>query len=300
MSMIRPDAKAAVLKPMRHVTPATCQQSHLSRRDFLQQALVSGAALAVSGVPSSGATDVQPASPIAVFSKIYQELKLDFDGAATLTADAGLDGIDCPVRAGGEILPEQVADQLPAYAEILGRRKLGIKLLTTDITSPKSPHMETVLRSARKLGIRYYRFGFVSRESGSSVAGQMEEVRAHLRDLSALNKELGMCTLLQNHSPSGHTVYFGGDLSELEQAVDGFNPEQIGVAFDIGHALVVHGDQWREHFEVLRPHFKIAYVKDVKRSGGWVPFGQGDIAGTGYFRLLRKMNYTAPISLHIE
>jgi sugar phosphate isomerase/epimerase len=156
------------------------------------------------------------------------------------------------------------------------------------------------LRSAQKLGIRYYRFGFETRKPGSSVEAQMSQVRAHLRDLSALNKELGMCILLQNHSPSGNTVYLGGDLSELEQAVDGFDPQQIGVAFDIGHALVVHGDKWREHFEALQPHFKIAYVKDVKRTGSWVPFGQGDIASTGYFKLLRQMNYTAPISLHIE
>jgi sugar phosphate isomerase/epimerase len=285
---------------MRNATQPTHPQAALSRRDFLTRALVSGAGLAVSRVPGWSVTEAGVAPPVAVFSKIYQELKLDFDGAAALTADAGLDGVDCPVRAGGEILPEHAADQLPAYAEILGRRKLGIKLLTTDITSPKSPHIETMLRTAQKLGIRYYRFGFVSREAGSSVDGQMREVRAHLRDLSALNKELRMCTLLQNHSPSGHTVYLGGDLSELEQAVDGFDPDQIGVAFDIGHALVVHGDKWRQHFEALRPHFRIAYVKDVKQSGGWVPFGQGDIASAGYFKLLRQMNYTAPISLHIE
>jgi len=281
-------------------TLTTCQQSQLSRREFLACALVSGAALAVSRTSGWSATGSQPPSPIAVFSKIYQELKLDFEAASALTADAGLDGVDCPVRAGGEILPEHAAEQLPAYAEVLARRKLGIKLLTTEITSTKSPYVEPVLRSAQKLGIRYYRFGFVTRKPGSSVETQMREVRAHLRDLSALNKELGMCILLQNHSPSGNTVYLGGDLSELEQAVDGFDPEQIGVAFDIGHALVVHGDKWREYFEALRPHFKIAYVKDVKRTGSWVPFGQGDIAGTGYFKLLREMNYIAPISLHIE
>jgi sugar phosphate isomerase/epimerase len=285
---------------MRNLTETTGRSSQLSRREFLARTIVSGAALTVSHTASWGAPEPKSPSPIAVFSKIYQELKLDFEAAAAVTADAGLDGIDCPVRAGGEILPEHATEQLPAYAEVLARRKLGIKLLTTDITSTKSPHVETVLRAAQKLGIRYYRFGFETRKPGSSVEGQMNEVRAHLRDLSALNKELGMCILLQNHSPSGNTVYLGGDLSELEQAVDGFDPELIGVAFDIGHALVVHGDKWREHFEALRPHFKIAYVKDVKRSGSWVPFGQGDIAGTGYFKLLRQMNYTAPISLHIE
>jgi len=31
-----------------------------------------------------------------------------------------------------------------------------------------------------------------------------------------------------------------------------------------------------------------------------VPFGQGEIAATGYFKLLKEMGYRAPISLHIE
>src|SRR5689334_17646324 len=147
---------------MHDLAPATCQPYQWSRRDFLSRALGSGLVLALSGTAAWSGPEAKPASPIAVFSKIYQELKLDFEAAAAVTGEAGLDGIDCPVRAGGEILPEHAADQLPAYAEILGRRNQAIKLLTTDITSPKSPHIETVLRTARKLGIRYYRFGFVT------------------------------------------------------------------------------------------------------------------------------------------
>jgi sugar phosphate isomerase/epimerase len=272
----------------------------LSRRGFLQDALLCSAALSLGRGSGLSVTGQTVASPIVVFSKIYQELKLDFKEAAEVTAHAGLDGIDCPVRAGGEILPEHAGEQLPQYAEVLKGRGLQIRLLTTDITSPKSPHMETVLRAARNLGVRYYRLGFITREAGTPAETQVAQIRAHLRELSAINKELGICTLLQNHSPGGRTVYFGGDLSELEQAVEGFDPAYIGVAFDIGHALVVHGDEWRTHFDRLKPHFRIAYVKDVKRSGSWVPFGQGDIAGTGYFKLLKEMNYTAPISLHIE
>ncbi|HTL58145.1 MAG TPA: sugar phosphate isomerase/epimerase family protein [Candidatus Limnocylindrales bacterium] len=272
----------------------------VSRRDFLMTAGLCGSAIAFGRLPGWCANNASAASPIAVFSKIYQELKLGFENAAEVTAAAGLDGIDCPVRAGGEILPENAAEQLPKYADVLGRRNLKINLLTTDITSANSPHAETVLRTAQKLGLRYYRFGFITREASSSADGQITQVRARLKELSALNKQFGMCTLLQNHSPSGRTLYFGGDLSELVRAVDGFDPAQIGVAFDIGHALVVHGDQWRQHFEALRSHFKIAYIKDVKRTGGWVPFGEGDIAATGYFDLLKQMNYHDPISLHIE
>ena len=59
------------------------------------------------------------ACPIAVFSKVYQELKLDFKAAADLTAEAGLDGIDCPVRSGGEIEPEQAANWARYWRDVI-------------------------------------------------------------------------------------------------------------------------------------------------------------------------------------
>jgi L-ribulose-5-phosphate 3-epimerase UlaE len=31
-----------------------------------------------------------------------------------------------------------------------------------------------------------------------------------------------------------------------------------------------------------------------------VPFGQGDVGQSGYFKILKEIHYTAPISLHIE
>ena len=277
--------------------------SRLSRRTFIQQTLAASAAVALPGLSlsSRGAAPPVPASsPIVIFSKVYQELGLSFAEAANLTSNAGLDGVDSPVRPGGEVAPEKAMDDLPRYAAILREHQLQLPLLTTAITSVSSPHAESLLRTARKLGVQYYRLGFIQRQPGQTSGRQLKEVRAQLKDLAALNHELGIGALLQNHSPAGGIAYFGGNLAELVAAVADFDPSQIGVAFDIAHALVVHGDGWREYFAQLKPHFRIAYVKDVKRSGGWVPFGQGDIAGTGYFKLLRQMNYTAPISLHIE
>jgi len=239
-------------------------------------------------------------SRVVVFSKIYQELKLNFDEAASLTAEAGLDGIDCPVRPGGEILPERAEEDLPRYFEVLRRNNLQLPLLTTGITSTATPHAEAVLRLAKKMGVLFYRLGFIDRKKDVPVMNQVREVREQLKGLAALNKEIGIGGMLQNHSPSGTTVYFGGNLEELRQTVEGFDPAQLGIAFDIGHALVVHGDKWRDEFEQLKPHFKIAYIKDVTRTGSWVPFGKGDIAATGYFTLLKTMRYQSPISLHIE
>ncbi len=274
--------------------------NRLSRREFLATTLAASSAAALCGgsaVPLCAEERSLP--PIVVFSKVYQELKLNFDEAAAVTAEAGIDGVDCPVRPGGEILPARATQELPQYTAALKKRGLQMPLLTTAITGVSSPSAEDVLRAARNLGVQYYRLGFVLRQPAVPAAKQVDEVKAQLKDLAALNKQVGIGAIFQNHSPSGRS-YLGGDLTELYDIVKDFDPAQVGVAFDIGHALVVHGDDWRWHFEKLKPHVKIAYVKDVTRAGRWVPFGEGDIAATGYFKLLRQMGYRAPISLHIE
>jgi L-ribulose-5-phosphate 3-epimerase len=274
--------------------------SRLSRRDFITRTLAATSTAAFCG---SGALPVlaegKSALPIVVFSKVYQTLKLNFAEAAAVTAEGGIDGVDCPVRPGGEILPENVTRELPEYAAALRKRGLQLPLLTTAITSVSSPCAEDVLRTAKKLGVQFYRLGFINRQTDVQAGKQVREIRAQLKDLAALNKQIGIGALFQNHSPAGQ-IYVGGDLSELYDIVKDFDPAQIGIAFDIGHALVVHGDDWRGHFEKLKSHLKIAYVKDVKRPARWVPFGAGEVAQTGYFKLLKELRYQAPISLHIE
>src|SRR5580765_2122289 len=94
-----------------------------SRREFLARTVRTTTALAAFGsasLPALAAERSQaPRLPIVVFTKVYQPLNLDFEKSAALTAAAGLDGVDSPVRPKGEILPEKVADDLPRYAEAL-------------------------------------------------------------------------------------------------------------------------------------------------------------------------------------
>jgi L-ribulose-5-phosphate 3-epimerase len=274
----------------------------LSRRQFLNRT-VRTSSLAAFGAASAcslfGAPARPPRLPIVVFTKVYQPLNLDFEKVAALTAAAGLDGVDSPVRPKGEILPEKVADDLPRYAEALQKHRLTIPLITTAIVSPSSPNAEELLRAAKKSGVQFYRLGFVDPLSDQPVKEQIAEARAKLKDLAALNKEIGIGAIFQNHSPAGH-AYLGGDLNDMLDILAGFDPNQIGAAFDIGHALKVHGPGWRPLFDKLKPHLKIAYVKDVNKQGTWVPFGQGEIGKVGYFKLLREIGYHAPISMHIE
>jgi len=274
-----------------------------SRRQFIGRAVPAIAALGLVPKAASLAFGAPGFStPVAVFSKLYQELKLDFEQSAEVTAEAGLDGIDCAVRAGGEIVPERAADNMPRYAEALRQHGVRMLLLTTGIVGVSSPYAGEILRTGKQLGIQYYRLGYWSHRPERPPAKLLDEIRPSLKDLAGMNKELGVCGVYQNHSaPQNHSRRNAGcDLAELYEMVKDLDPGQIGVAFDLGHALIEHGDQWREHFERLKPHIRVVYVKDVQRAVGFVPFGQGEFARTGFFQLLARMNYRAPLSMHIE
>ena len=81
----------------------------LPRRQFLTQTALAGAALAFA--PRPGAADDAPAGgrfPLIVFNKPFQ--KLNFDDTADVVAEVGWSGIECPVRAKGQILPEAVEE----------------------------------------------------------------------------------------------------------------------------------------------------------------------------------------------
>ena len=153
-----------------------------------------------------------------------------------------------------------------------------------------------------KTGARCYRLGYWMHEPTVPAAKLEAEVIARLKDLAPMNRELGACAVIQNHSSwrGPGRAPAGADLTELHRLVKDFDPQQIGVAFDLGHALVAHGDAWREHYERLKPHIRTVYVKDVRRPANFCAFGQGEFAGTGFFSMLAKTGYRAPMSLHIE
>jgi len=276
-------------------------KKELNRRGFMRKSLLAASVSALCAPRMlSWAAQASACPPVVVFSKIYQELKLNFEEAAALTAEAGLDGIDCPVRDGGEVLPERVADDLPRYAEALRKHGLSMPLLTTGITSTSSPHAEQILKTGKRLGAEFYRLGFVYRKKSVPVSDQINEVRAQLKDLAPLGRQIGICALVQNHSPSGNNAYLAGDLSEMRKLLEGFAPAEIGAAFDIGHAIIVYGDGWRPQFEAVKSHLKVAYIKDAAKQGRWTHFGEGEIGRSGYFKLLKQAGYKAPCSLHIE
>src|SRR5207245_3603998 len=91
---------------------------------------------------------------ISVFSKHFQWT--DSKEMATIAKDAGFDGVDLAVREGGHVLPERVEEDLPKAAEIIRKAGLELPMITAAIVDTRSPHAEAILKTASRLGIRYY------------------------------------------------------------------------------------------------------------------------------------------------
>ena len=88
-----------------------------NRRQFM---FASAATLATSQVllrQTALASTGQRKHPICVFTKPFNSLS--FDELADRIAELGFDGIEAPIRRGGHIEPEHVADRLPALVDAM-------------------------------------------------------------------------------------------------------------------------------------------------------------------------------------
>jgi sugar phosphate isomerase/epimerase len=269
-----------------------------TRRHFLQTSALAAAALST---PRSHAAPAAPWKIIA-FSKPFAQLSPD--DTADLIADVGWDGIECPVRAkAGQIAPERVEEDLPKMVEALKNRGKEVTIVTTEITQ-LDPLAEKVLRTTAKLGIKKYRLGFTKYAKDKPVPETVGEVAAALKDLAALNKELGLQGGWQNHSGAD---YFGAPLWDLWTAIRDLDPKSIGVCFDIGHATLEGGLSWPVQARLMEPYYVAVFLKDFRwektEKKGWEPlwcnFGEGMVQKS-FLTNLKKSAFTGPLCQHHE
>jgi len=267
----------------------------LNRRAFLQGA----AALALA---PAFAQDAKPAWKVGGFTKSLQDLS--FEKTAQAAVDLGWEGIECPVRAKGHVLPERVEEDLPRMVEALKAKGQELLVAATDIRGADEPLTEKVLRTAAKLGVRLYRLGPLRYKEGTPLPRQLDEFRARLKDLAALNREIGVTGLLQNHSGNG---YVGASLWDLHELIKDFDARQMGVHYDIGHATVEAGLSWPTNFALVKDRVGAVIVKDFywKHTPGegaktvWCPIGQGSIHPR-FFGILRASGFRGPITMQFE
>jgi sugar phosphate isomerase/epimerase len=275
--------------------------SATSRRQFLQSGLAASTIAAFAG--RGHADQPPPASryPIIGFTKPFATMNAE--QTADLVAEVGWDGVDCPVRTkSGQIAPEKVEDELPKLVEALKKRGKDVPLITTEITRV-DPLAEKVLRTAARLGIKKYRLGFVYYAKNRPVTDTLREFTAALKDLAALNGELGLYGGYQNHSGAN---YVGAPLWDVWTAVKDLPPGQIGVCFDIAHAIIEGGLSWPIEARLMEPYLVSVFLKDFrweKTAKGWQPnwchFGEGTV-DKSFFANLKKSAFAGPLCQHHE
>ena len=262
-----------------------------------REAIAVGLAAVAASKVSLAKEKPQLVNPICVFTKPFNSLS--FDELADRVAELGFDGIEAPIRKGGHIEPEHVADELPKLVEALAKRNLEITVMTSDINDPNDPMTAKVLKVAAGLGIQRYRMKYYTYDLKRPVIVQLNEWRPAFRDLAAMNKDFGIKAVYQNHAGNKQ---LGAALWDLREVLEGISPEEIGVAYDIRHASIEGGMSWPITFNMIRPHLDTVYVKDahwVGKKPTNVPLGEG-IVDPRFFKMLAQTGFKGPISLHEE
>jgi sugar phosphate isomerase/epimerase len=264
----------------------------VSRRRFL--------AAAAAAVPLAAA----PRPRLCVFSK-----HLHFLGWAEMAAAAkeiGFDGVDLTVRKGGHVAPERVAEDLPKAKEAIERAGLELTMITSDVVHVGSPHAEAVLRTTAKLGVRHYRWGgFRYRDPGPPPAEQLQELQPKVKELAALNRELGLTAMYHTHSGLNQV---GASMWDLWMLLKGENPAEVSFNYDIAHATIEGGlGGWVHSARLALPLSRGIALKDFRWERGpqgwrvaWCPIGEGMVRFDKFVPMMKAAAFAGPLQVHYE
>lgn len=247
---------------------------------------------------SSKAAPMQ--NPVCVFNKPLQHLS--YNEQAALVAEMGFAGIEGTVRKGGHVEPDKVELDLPKQIEALKKHGVEMTLMTSDINNIDEPVNRRVLETAAKLGVKLFRMRPYKYDYALPIPGQIKAFRQTYQELVKYCAELGIRPLYQNHAGA---KYFGASIWDLYLLMKDEAKAQSGVCFDIRHATAEGGMSWPTQFHLMKDWFGMVYCKDFdwdkkKKKPFNVPLGTGMVNYPQFFSMLRKINYTGPISLHME
>lgn len=269
----------------------------IDRREFLSRAAMATSLGAVMGLPAFANEHDAQNYRICAFEKYLQDLS--YDELADTIAELGFVGVEATVRSGGHVEPERVEDDLPKLVDALNKRDLEVTTMASDVLTPDQPLTEKVLRTAVGLGVKSYRMGFYNYDLTRPIIVQLEEIRPGLNELAALNRELGISALYQNHSDA---KFVGATLWDLHLLIKDIPLNEISCAFDIRHATIEAGLSWPILYDVIKPNIGALYVKDFGwkgRKAEHVPLGTGRV-DPKFFEMVKQDNFQGPISLHVE
>lgn len=274
-----------------------------SRRNFIKTASIATAGVAVNPALFAGHENRQEtkAYPICIFSKCLQFL--DYPQLGETLKKIGFNAAELTVRNGGHVLPENVKRDLPEAIKILKQSGIGVPMIVTGITNPEDPLTEQVLGTASEQGIGYYRMGYFRYDRKKPIMANLDSHKRAFDKLEKLNRKFGVQGCYQNHAGTG----VGGPVWDLYWLLKDFDPEYIGVQYDIRHATVEGAKSWPLGLDLLSPWIKTSAIKDHiwKTLNGkavleYAPLGHGTVDFDAYIEESIKHKIIGPTTIHYE
>jgi sugar phosphate isomerase/epimerase len=278
---------------------------HTSRRDFIKKTTIAASIVPFVGLPRNlwameNKSINEPLS-IHIFSKHLQFL--DYKATGSIVAEMGFSGVDLTVRPKGHVLPETVTTDLPKAIAAIKAGGSNCEMITTVIESVYNPLDVAILNAASKSGIKYYRPGWLKYPENLSIEEGITQYKQQIKELSELNKKLGLIGCYQNHAGT----YVGASIWEIKQILETAEQDYFGAEYDVRHNVVEGANSWVNGLKLIKDNIKTIVLKDFKWGvvdGKWepinVPIGEGMVDFKKYFRLLKDYNINVPVSLHME
>jgi L-ribulose-5-phosphate 3-epimerase len=273
-----------------------------NRREFISTIAAAGAAVPfISPSDIVQAVQAKKKFPLRLFSKPIDSF--DFEFMCECLNRSGLEGFDLTVRPGGKVEPAEVESKLP---ELVGRVKkysLALDMMVTGITSADDPLTERVLKTASSVGIKNYRLGYYNFDFKTGVWESLQRYKAALKEIVELNRKYKIHGDYQNHA--GTRV--GGPVWDLYELLKEFPPEYAGCQYDVRHATVEGANAWIVGMRLIAPHIGTLAIKDFTWMTGsgrpravTVPLGEGMVDWDLFFKTVKELNISVPVTLHVE
>ncbi len=235
---------------------------------------------------------------------------------------SGFSAVDLTVRSGGHVEPTLVKTNLgPMLQGIRSTgcicNQIGANFAPTsdptDTSWIASQFVNDILSTASANGVTSYRFfnsggpAYTANTFGTGITSQLDGLRLNLRRLAALSASYGMVGSMETHQNN-----IGASVQDYVYALQGINPNQIGINFAIGHVASNQPGTWSVFQRLAMPSLRSTALQDlapsINATTGALTIGtvacQGNGAGVinwkTFFSNLLLGGYSGPAEAQIE
>ena len=182
------------------------------------------------------------------FSVFTKPWKIPLPDLAALVKSFGFDGIELPVRPGYQVLPENVAADLPRAARLL--REEGVQIF-----SVAGPTDEATIAACAEAGVPMIRIMAPVGEEG--YLASEARLQKDLEKLLPLLERYGVQIGVQNHVDR-----FICNAMGLRHLMERFDPRRVGAVWDAAHNAL-NGEDPELGLDIVWSHLCMVNLKNA-------------------------------------